>query len=75
MVLMFLHALGVEFTTIVAGMTSEERAQAANAFNSADSNVSVLVTSFYTGAVGINLHDQCSRAVFLEQPNGVNGVL
>ncbi|KAI9035035.1 uncharacterized protein KD926_004699 [Aspergillus affinis] len=74
-VLMFLHALGVEVTTIVAGMTTDERAHAANTFNAPDSGVSVLVTSFQTGAVGINLHDQCSRAIFMEPPQGVNGAL
>lgn len=39
----------VGFRTIVAGMTADERAQAVNAFNSKDSGVVVLVTSFASG--------------------------
>lgn len=48
-VLVFLLMTGVGFRTIVAGMTADERAQAVNAFNSKDSGVVVLVTSFASG--------------------------
>ncbi|EAU38458.1 predicted protein [Aspergillus terreus NIH2624] len=69
-VLMFLHMTGVGFRTTVAVMTADERAQAANAFNSEDSGVVVLVTSFASGGVGLNVHDCCSSAIFVEPPPG-----
>ncbi|KAL4982726.1 P-loop containing nucleoside triphosphate hydrolase protein [Aspergillus falconensis] len=75
MVEMFLDALCVPFTTIKSSMDMEERASNAALFTNPAAECTVLVTTFACGALGLNLHDECARAILLETPANFNTLL
>ncbi|KAJ5162548.1 Helicase C-terminal [Penicillium capsulatum] len=74
MVEMFLAALGVDFQVIRAGMSLEARSTAISQFTNPDSTTTVLVTTFNCGALGLNMHGNCSRIVLLEGSQNYNSV-
>lgn len=63
---MLLTALGLPHATIRATMTPDERTHAAAWFTSATPGCVVLLTTFSCGALGLNLHGQCSRVIVVE---------
>ncbi|PGG95128.1 hypothetical protein GX51_08320, partial [Blastomyces parvus] len=72
---MFLHALGIKYGTIHAGMTLEERNEMINLVNSGSSGFQVLVFSFQCGSTGLNLHHTLSNLVIFEVPVNMNTLL
>ncbi|KAL2870893.1 C-terminal helicase domain-containing protein [Aspergillus lucknowensis] len=58
--------IGVDYTVIRSGQSSEERSANAMYFNSAGSPYQVLLTTYACGALGLNLDENCRRVVLLE---------
>lgn len=57
---MFVACPGIPYVTIQAGMSVDQRTNAARSFTSAESTCAVLITSVACGSLGLNLHHQCS---------------
>jgi SNF2 family DNA or RNA helicase len=71
---MFLSAIGLHFEVIRAGMSQEARSTAIAHFINPESTTAVLLTTFSCGAVGLNMHDRCSRIVLFEGGQNYNSV-
>ncbi|KGO38096.1 Helicase, C-terminal [Penicillium expansum] len=71
---MFLAALGVDFVVIRAGMSLDARTTAIQRFTNLASTTTVLLTTYNCGALGLNMHAQCSRVVLMEAPQNYNSV-
>jgi hypothetical protein len=71
---MFLAALGVDFQVIRAGMSLEARSTSIELFTNPESTTTVLLTTFNCGALGLNMHANCSRIVLLEGSQNYNSV-
>jgi hypothetical protein len=68
-------ALGVEFEVIRASMSLEARSVAIQRSTSLENTTTVLLTTFNCGALGLNMHANCSRIVLLEGSQKYNSVL
>ena len=71
---MFLAALGIDFVVIRAGMSLDSRTAAVQRFTNPSSTTTVLLTTYNCGALGLNMHAECSRVVLMEAAQNYNNV-
>ena len=71
----FLKVLEFKVLVLRAGMSTQERSAIAAEFNNPDSNVEILLVTYATCSLGLNLHYQCNNVVCLELAINVNTTL
>lgn len=71
---MFLAALGLDFVVIRAGMSLDTRPAAIQRFTNPSSTTTVLLTTYNCGALGLNIHAECSRVMLMGAAQNYNGV-
>lgn len=72
---MFLMNLGFHTLSLQSKHTDEEKIIIVNKFNDPKSNIDILVTTYRTCIVSINLHKACSDCVMVEPAINTNMVL
>ena len=70
-----LNTLGIEYVTLRAGMLAEERTAVAADFSDPKSTTKILVSTYATCSVGLNLHHCCAKIVMLEPATNVNTIM
>lgn len=69
---MFLRALSLNYVTIAAGSSMDDRSDAATKFTDPRSSCTVLLTTYNLGGMGLDLHRECSRVVLMEPALNLN---
>lgn len=67
----FVRDIGFNVAALWTGMTTQERSDVASQFNDPSSNLQVLVVTYRTCSLGLNLHKTFSAVVMLE--SAING--
>lgn len=66
LVQMFLGTLPLDFVVVRVGMPNSLRSNTIALFNDPSSSIQALVTTYNCGAIGLNMHSQCSRIILME---------
>jgi len=70
----WLMLLDIEVIVIRSNMTSTERIEAADRFNSKASTVKILLSTYQTYSTRLNLHPDCATMVLFNPPENGNQI-